>query len=57
MTRAKRPCDISQVNKTEHIIGDRVTATTPEMMTAPASVKANSRKSAPVTPPKKPIGA
>ncbi len=30
---------------------------TPETMTAPASVKANSRNSAPVKPEVKPIGA
>ena len=35
----------------EDIIGDSVSATTPEMKTAPASVKANSRNSAPVRPP------
>ena len=35
----------------EPIIGDNVSATMPEMMTAPASVKANSRKSDPVRPP------
>ena len=40
----------------EAIIGDSVRATTPEMMTAPASVNANSRKSAPVRPPWMPIG-
>ena len=44
-------------SRREPIIGDRVRATTPETMTAPASVKANSRKSAPVRPPWKPIGA
>ena len=32
-------------------MGDSVNATTPEMRTAPASVKTNSRKSAPVRPP------
>jgi len=32
-------------------MGDSVMATTPEMMTAPASVNANSRNSAPVSPP------
>ena len=31
--------------------------TTPEMRTAPASENANSRKSEPVSPPWKPIGA
>ena len=39
------------------IIGVIVSATTPEMITAPASVKANSRKSAPVSPPVKASGA
>ncbi len=34
-----------------------VSATMPEMITAPARVKANSRKSAPVSPPVKPSGA
>ena len=38
------------------IIGVMVSATMPEMMTAPASVKANSRNSAPVRPPVKPSG-
>ena len=41
----------------EPIIGESVSATTPDTMTAPASVKANSRKSAPVSPPWMPIGA
>ena len=41
----------------EHIIGDSVSAMMPETMTAPASVKANSRNSAPVRPETKPIGA
>ena len=39
------------------IIGDSVSATTPDTMTAPASVNANSRKSAPVRPPWMPTGA
>jgi len=34
-----------------------VSAMTPETITAPASVKANSRNSAPVRPPRNPIGA
>ena len=38
-------------------IGESVTAMKPEMMTAPASVTANSRKSEPVSPVAKPIGA
>ena len=57
MTRTKRPLSISRLSNSEHIIGDNVTATTPEMITEPARVKANSRNSAPVTPPRKPIGA
>ena len=36
--------------------GESVSATTPEMVTAPASVSANSRKSDPVRPPWKAIG-
>ncbi len=40
-----------------HIIGETVKAAIPEMMTAPASVKANSRNRAPVRPPVKPSGA
>ena len=39
------------------IIGDSVRAMMPDTTTAPASVKANSRKSAPVRPETKPIGA
>ena len=39
------------------IMGDSVRATTPEMVTAPARVKANSRKSEPVSPPCRPMGA
>ena len=46
-----------RLQQLEHIIGDSVTATMPEMTTAPASVKANSRNSAPVRPCVKPIGA
>ncbi len=41
----------------EHIIGDSVSAITPDTTTAPASVKANSRNSAPVRPDTKAIGA
>ena len=40
----------------EHIIGESVSATIAEMVTAPTSVKANSVNSAPVRPPWKPIG-
>ena len=39
------------------IMGESVSATTPEMATAPASVSANSRKSEPVRPPWKAMGA
>ncbi len=39
------------------IMGERVRATTPEMATAPARVRANSRKSEPVRPPWKAMGA
>ena len=35
----------------EAIMGERVRATTPDTITAPARVNANSRKSAPVRPP------
>jgi len=38
-------------------MGDRVRATNPEMATAPARVKANSRNSEPVRPPCRPMGA
>ena len=41
----------------EAIIGDSVSAMMPDTITAPASVKANSRNSAPVRPETKPIGA
>ena len=37
-------------------MGERVSATKPEIMTAPASVMANSRKRAPVKPPWKAMG-
>ena len=40
----------------DDIIGERVSATTPEITTAPASVKANSRKREPVSPPCNPMG-
>ena len=46
-----------EFSRTEAIIGDSVNAITPEMTTAPASVKANSLNRAPVRPPRKPIGA
>ena len=37
--------------------GESVKATMPEMVTAPASVSANSRNSDPVSPPWKAMGA
>ena len=37
-------------------MGESVSATTAETVTAPAKVKANSRKSAPVSPPWMPMG-
>ena len=52
----KRPSS-ALFSKTEHIMGDSVNAITPDTITAPASVKANSRNSEPVRPPRKPIGA
>ena len=42
--------------KARAIIGDSVSATMAETVTAPTSVKANSVNSAPVRPPWKPIG-
>jgi hypothetical protein len=57
MARAISPCECSAFSSFDAIIGEIVSATTPEMKTAPASVKANSRNSAPVSPPWKPIGA
>ena len=57
ISRPNRPEVMSRVSSTEHIIGDSVSATMPEMMTALASVNANSRNSVPVRPDRKPIGA
>ena len=45
------------MRNTEHIIGESVRAITPDTITEPASVKANSLNSEPVNPPRKPIGA
>ena len=53
---ANRPSS-ALLSSTEHIIGDSVSAITPDTITEPASVKANSRNSEPVRPPRKPIGA
>ena len=44
-------------SRREAIIGERVNATTPDTNTAPARVNANSRNSAPVSPPWMPMGA
>ena len=58
LTKPAKPFSLSPVRSSrELIIGDSVRATTPDTMTAPASVNANSRKSAPVRPPWIPIGA
>ena len=46
-----------RLEQQEAIIGDSVSAMMPDTITAPASVKANSRNSAPVSPDTKPIGA
>ena len=51
------PPALCALRSREHIIGEMVSATRPEMATAPASVSANSRNSEPVTPVVKPIGA
>src|SRR5258708_27985228 len=53
---ANRPSS-ALLRKTEHIIGESVSAITPDTITEPASVNANSRNSEPVRPPRKPIGA
>ncbi|MDT4851352.1 hypothetical protein FQZ97_855300 [compost metagenome] len=45
------------VSSNELISGDRVKATIPETITAPARVKANSLKRVPVIPPIRPMGA
>jgi hypothetical protein len=55
--RANQRCWCSERSSCDDITGDSVSATTPEMNTAPASVNANSRNSAPVSPPWMPIGA
>ena len=51
MAMAKRPLSCSGLKKREHSIGERVSATSPETVTAPASVNANSVNRAPVSPP------
>ena len=55
--RTNRPLLCSAFSSLEAIIGDSVSAMMPETMTAPASVNANSRNSAPVRPATNPIGA
>ena len=47
---------VDKASSRDDIIGESVRATTPETRTAPARVNANSRKSAPVSPPWMPIG-
>ncbi|MNO96108.1 hypothetical protein D3C76_877700 [compost metagenome] len=54
---AMAPCCWPGCNNSELITGDRVSATMPDTITAPARVRANSRNSVPVSPPIKPIGA
>ena len=51
------PLAFCALSSREHIIGESVRATTPETITAPARVKANSLNRAPVSPETKPIGA
>jgi len=52
LTIPAKPRSVSPARSSfEPIIGDNVNATMPDTTTAPASVKANSRKSAPVSPP------
>src|SRR5258708_20471250 len=50
---ANRPSS-ALLRKTEHIIGESVSAITPDTITQPASVNANSRNSDPVRPPRNP---
>lgn len=57
MERVNQPSDGSFRSSSDDIMGDRVSATMPEMNTAPARVKANSRNNAPVSPPWNPMGA
>ena len=57
MVRAKKFCRSECFNNLEDIIGVSVSATKPETTTAPASVSANSRKSRPVRPGVKAMGA
>ena len=57
MKREKRPSSVCCLKIFDVSMGESVSATTPDTQTVPASVKANSRKSAPVRPEVKPIGA
>ena len=56
MNCTKRPPSCPLVKKREVSIGDSVSATIADTVTAPARVKANSLNSAPVSPFWKPIG-
>ena len=47
----KPPSSFFTLTSLDDIIGESVSATIPDTMTAPARVNANSRKSAPVSPP------
>ena len=52
LTTPANPFSLSPARSSrDPIIGDNVSATTPEISTAPASVKANSRNNDPVRPP------
>ena len=55
--RPNRPLAWWGFSSLDAIIGDSVSAMMPDTITAPASVKANSRNSAPVRPETKPMGA
>ena len=61
MNSDRRSCQprlsgLCAMSRRELIIGESVSATTAEMVTAPTRVKANSVNSAPVNPLWKPIG-
>ena len=58
MIQPANPRSLSPARRSfEPIIGESVSATTPDTITAPASVNANSRNSEPVSPPWIPTGA
>src|SRR6218665_1244952 len=57
MARSKRPGRRLCLSSSEHIIGDRLSATKPDTTTAPASASANSANSRPVRPGVKASGA